>query len=81
MTEQNAFQAFDLSLQSMLEAHRQHIAILTDDIRKAEAPRSRRALYNAIKAYRKAETALYHAATGEPPDTPLSPPDADAIPA
>jgi hypothetical protein len=38
---------------------------MADAALATKAPRSRRALYNAIKAYRKAETAVYHAATSE----------------
>jgi hypothetical protein len=67
MSEQTPVQAFEHSLQLMLEAHHHHAGVMVDTARATEAPRSRRALYNAIKAYRKAETAVYHAATGEPP--------------
>lgn len=67
MSEQTPAQAFEHSLQLMLEAHRHHIGVMADAARVTEAPRSRRGLYNAIKAYRKAETAVYHAATRDTP--------------
>ncbi len=66
MSGKDAVQAFEDSLQAVLEAHRHHAEIMGRAVGLAEAPRSRRTLYNAIKAYRKAETALYHAATGHP---------------
>lgn len=69
MSDQDVTQDFEQSFLAMLETHRRHAAVLADAARVPEAPRSRRALYNAIKAYRKAETALYHAVTGEAPST------------
>lgn len=67
MSEQTPVHTLEDSFQAVLEAHRRHAAVMTDAARAADAPRSRRALYNAIKTYRKAETAFYHAATGGSP--------------
>ncbi|HLN25837.1 MAG TPA: hypothetical protein VK558_17850 [Patescibacteria group bacterium] len=64
-----AAEAFEAAVEAILQAHRRHAVVLADG-RLADAPRSRRALYNALKTYRRLETAFYHAATGENPATP-----------
>ena len=70
MTEKNSrspdpeLAAFEDAASLVLLAHRRHATVLAAHD-AAEAPRSRRALYAAIKHYRQSETALYRRALSE----------------
>ena len=57
-------QAFENAVAAVLLAHHRHAAVLIEG-RSQDAPRSRRALYNALKDYRSAETKLFHVSTNE----------------
>lgn len=61
--------AFDKAADEIMRVHRRHTSVLTEG-QPLDAPHSRRALYNALKDYRRAETALYHAAGGEKQSRP-----------
>lgn len=53
---------FQEATAALWKAHRQHLDnLMAGDM--GEIPRSRRALYNALKAYRHSETDLHHAVT------------------
>jgi hypothetical protein len=64
------FLGFQEAAAALWKAHRQHL----DNLEAGDAselPRSRRALYNALKAYRHSETELHRAVTGTDEDKRL----------
>ncbi len=54
---------FETAMEAVIQAHRRHLAAVSGDD-AADARRSRRGLYDALKDYRRKETNLYRTKVG-----------------